>query len=172
MRIAISGTPGVGKTTLSNLLSKRIKYPLLDLNKEIIKRKLYTSYDRKMKSYVADTKKMSAFVRSYIKNRPNLIIVGHLSHLLPKKIIDILIVLRCEPNELRKRLVKKRWNKEKIEENYEAELIGVISWEARAHKKYEIDTTNLRPNQIVKIAINILKGKEDKYKRPIDWLSK
>ena len=41
MRIAISGTPGTGKTVISKKLSEKMKYTLIELNKEIKKHKLY-----------------------------------------------------------------------------------------------------------------------------------
>ncbi|MFQ6020875.1 MAG: adenylate kinase family protein [Candidatus Aenigmatarchaeota archaeon] len=150
MRIALTGTPGTGKTKLSKKLAKKLGYELIDLNKLIKKEKVYDDYDRKRKSYIVDIKKLNKFVRKIIKD--NVIIDSHLSHYLPQRLIDVVIVLRCKPEVLKKRLKNKKWNKEKIRENYEAELIGLISYEAKQlHKKvYEIDTTNKGIDNIIK----------------------
>jgi adenylate kinase len=94
---------------------------------------------------------------------------GHLSHLLPS---DIVIVLRCEPNKLRERLRKKRYSKEKIEENVEAEILDVILIEAvELHKKvFEIDTTNLNADEICNDIVSIIRGHTKRYNvGRIDW---
>ncbi len=49
------------------------------------------------------------------------IIDGHLSHLLP---VDAVIVLRCHPDVLRKRLAERGYPPEKIQANVEIELLG------------------------------------------------
>ncbi len=164
MRIAITGTPGTGKTEISKKLAKKTGYKLMELNKIIRKEKLYDSYDRKRKSYVVDTKKLNRYFKK-VKDG-DLIIDSHLSHFLRN--IDMVIVLRCNPGVLRKRLEKKRWGKAKIEENMEAELISVISWEARQrHKKvFDVDTGKATVKDIQRI----INGRGAKYRRQINWL--
>ncbi|MDD5416914.1 MAG: adenylate kinase family protein [Candidatus Aenigmarchaeota archaeon] len=165
MRIAITGTPGVGKTLLSKKLAKMIKYDVIELNKEIKKNKLYDSYDKKRKCLVVDIKKVDRYLKK-IKLK-NMIIDSHLSHYLKNN--DIVIVLRCEPKMLEKRLRKKRWNKEKVRENLEAEYINLIIWEARQSNKnvYDVDTTKGKPLNTLKQIIN---GKGKKYKKQINWM--
>jgi adenylate kinase len=165
MLIALSGTPGCGKTSVSKRLAKKLDFKLLTLNYFIKREKLYSGYDKKRKTYIADLKKIQKFVDKKIKN--NYIIDSHMSHLLK---VDKVIVLRCEPEELKKRLKRKGWSKKKILENIEAELIGIISSEARKkHKKvYDIDTTNKSINLIINKIIKLLKIKGNK---PIDWLT-
>lgn len=149
MRIALTGTPGTGKTTLSRLLAKKTKFRVLYLNKAVVRYKLYSGYDRERKTYVADIKKINDFVKKRTK-KGDWIIDSHLSHLLSPKIIDKVIVLRCDTKELERRLRRKHWSKKKIEENVEAEMIGVIAWEARKHKiVLEVDAT--KPKAIKKI---------------------
>lgn len=173
MIIALSGTPGCGKTATAKILKSR--WLCIDLNKIIKKKKLYSGYDKNRKTYIADMKKVESFVKRFAEERnKNIIFDSHLSHLLSPKLIDIAIILRCEPLVLAKRLKKKRWNKNKIKENCEAELIGVISFEAKQkkHKRIcEIDTTRLTPSQIAKAIEKIIKYKNKKYSKQIDWLA-
>jgi adenylate kinase len=170
MIIVLTGTPGCGKTTLSKELGKKLDYKILELNKKVKKNKLYSGFDKKRNTYIIDQTKVKKFVNKETK-QGNWIIDSHVSHILKS---DIIIVLRCDPNELRKRLKKKRWKKAKIDENIEAELIGIISYEARKkHKKvFEIDTTKKSIKDIVKIIQGVLKGKGNKYKKPVNWLYK
>jgi adenylate kinase len=68
---------------------------------------------------------------------------GHLAHLLP---CDLVIILRCRPDILKSRLVKRGYHEEKIQENVEAEALDVILVEAlEIHPPghiIEIDTTS------------------------------
>lgn len=134
MIIAITGTPGVGKSRLSKVLSKNLGFNVLHLNREIKRHRLYSGYDKKRKTYIADMKKVDKFVKN-LTSKGDWIIDSHLSHLLPTKLVDKVIVLRCDIKELERRLKKKRWNKAKIQENIEAEMVDVISYESKKHKK-------------------------------------
>ena len=165
MRIAITGTPGTGKTILSKKLAKMIKYDVLELNKEIKKNKLYDSYDKKRKCFVVDIRKVDKYLKK-VKSK-NLIVDSHLSHFLKGN--SIVIVLRCNPEVLEQRLKKKKWNKEKIRENVEAEYINLISWEARQTNKnvFDVDTTKSKPLNTLKQIIN---GKGNKYRKQINWM--
>lgn len=164
MKIAVTGTPGTGKSLLSKKLAKKLGFSYIGLNDVIKKNKLYESYDRKRKTYVVDTKKL----RSYFKKiKGNVIIDSHLSHLFDN--MDLVIVLRCSPKTLEKRLKKKKWSNAKIHENIEAEMIGLISWEARQRYKnvFDIDTTKGKPVEAME---TIIKGRGSKYKIQINWL--
>lgn len=165
MKIALTGTPGTGKTSVSKLLAKKLGYKILELNKEIRKNKLYSGYDKKRKTYIADMNKINRFLNRKT-NTENWIIDSHLSHFFKN---DFVIVLRCEPNEIKRRLKGKRWDKEKIRENFEAELIGVISYEARQRNKKvcDIDTTNKSINSVVK---DVLKALKENKSKTIDWI--
>jgi len=78
-----------------------------------------------------------------IKKYNGIIIDSHLSHYLPKRYVDLVIVTKCDIKELNKRLKRKRFNKNKIKENLQAEIFDVCYNEAleRKHKVIAIDTT-------------------------------
>lgn len=165
MKISITGTPGCGKSTVSKLLSKRINYKHVNINRIIKSKKLYLSYDKKRRAYIADIRKL----KKYVKTLPeDIILDSHVSHVLDP---DIVFVLRCSPHELEKRMKKRRWRRAKIDENLEAELISFIAWEAKDKNKkvFEIDTTSKTPLQVSKKIESVLKGKTKKTKS-IDWL--
>ncbi len=157
MIIALTGTPGCGKTRVAKLLAKT-RFVHIDLNKLIAKEKLYSGWDKKRKTWIADIDKVEKFIKAEIKKYGRSVVIdSHISHLLPASFVDIVVVLRCDPQELEKRLKRKRWNKNKVQENCEAELIGLILFEARKkHKKVlEIDTTGRTPKQVAR---KLLKG--------------
>lgn len=172
MKAILTGTPGTGKTAAAKIAAKALGMAHLDLNKAIKEKQLYSGYDKKRDSYIADMKKVTDFVAAFERKNKDIIIDGHVAHLLPSKLADMVIVLRCEPRALRKRLEKRHWNRTKVEENVEAELIGIIAYEAReGHKKvFEIDTTGFTERKTSGVVERVLKGEGGKYKKQIDWI--
>ncbi len=159
--ITLTGTPGTGKTSVARALEKK-GWLHLELNKLVKKEKLYSGYDKKRKTWIVDEKKLRKFVADFIaKNRgKNIVIDSHLSHILPAKFFTAVFALRCDPRILEKRLKKKNWSKEKIRENVEAEIIGLIEWEARKNYKkvFSFDTAKKSPDVIVKEIFRKLKS--------------
>lgn len=148
--ICVSGTPGTGKTALSKKLAKRLHYYYLDVNKIISKYSLSEGYDRKRRTKIIDVKKLVKFLISEIKNFKKsdkkfsgIMVDSHLSHYLPRRYVDFCIVTKCNINELNKRLKKKKFHKNKIQENTQAEIFDVCLNEAKQmkHKIIVIDTT-------------------------------
>ena len=148
--IAVTGVPGAGKTTLSKKLAKRLNFYYLDVNRLISKYRLSEGYDRKRKTKIIDIKKLNKalireikFIKKSNKKYRGIIIDSHLSHYLPKKYVDSCIVTKCNINELNKRLKKKKFDKNNIKENIQAEIFDICYNEAleRKHKIIVIDTT-------------------------------
>lgn len=110
MTIALTGTPGTGKTTVCEFIKEhslyRAKYRIIDLHKLIMDEKLYTGRDESRDTYNADMERLRIRVTELIKQTPvgmDTILEGHISHYLPA---DVIIVLRASPVALRKRLGK------------------------------------------------------------------
>jgi len=168
--VAITGTPGVGKSTVAEELKRR-GYTVLSVNKLAEDFNCILGEENGCK--VVDINKLTIELKKYLKGL--VFLEGHLSHLLDP---DLIIVLRCNPIELKRRLERKGWDKGKIAENVEAEIIDVILVEALDSKKevYEIDTTELSPKEVADIIIEIVQGNEEikeKYKPgKIDWIAK
>ena len=91
--------------------------------------------------------------------------------------MDKVIILRCHPDELRKRLSQKRWKKSKVKENIEAEILDIILCEAvDVHPEknvFEIDTTNLDKNSVSELIMEIINNNFEHMKKHnignIDW---
>ena len=159
--IIITGTPSTGKTTLSKKLTKRLNFYYMDVSKIISKYKLSEGYDKKRKTKIVDVKKSNKFLILEIKNfkKKNkkyrgLIIDSHLSHYLPRKYVDLCIITKCDIKELNKRLKKKKYHKEKIQENLQAEIFDICYNEAleRKHKIFIVDTSKTKKS-IAKLLI-------------------
>lgn len=135
--IIVTGSVAAGKTTVAKKLAKKYKAKYVDVNKLIKENKLYDYYDKKDKSYVVDIKKLNKFLINLIKkSKESLVIDSHLSHYLPKKYVDLCVVVKCELKKLKKRLEKRKYSNKKIKENLEVEIFDVCLTEAkeRGHK--------------------------------------
>jgi adenylate kinase len=168
MKISISGTPCTGKTEVSKLLSKKLNYKLIQVNELAEKLNAFRGYDKKRECKILDMEKLEKEIK---KIKGNIIIEGHASHLFPA---DLVIILRCNPEILKKRL-EKRYpsNHSKVQENLEAEILGVITSEAVMNNKkvYEIDTSDKIVEESVDDVLKMLEGKTDDFKiGKIDWL--
>ncbi len=149
--ICVTGVPGTGKTTIAKKLAKKLNYYYVDVNKLISKYKLSEGYDRKRKTKIVDVEELNKFlinqIKQFKKNKKikGVIIDSHLSHYLPKSYVDLCIVTKCSIKELNKRLKKKKFHKEKIKENLEAEIFDTCLNEAleRKHKIFVVDTSKI-----------------------------
>jgi len=180
--IIISGTPGTGKTTVSNHLGNLISAQVISLNELIIDKKYIVEYDDKRDTYVIDEarllKNLEAIINGYRKtSNEYLIIEGHFSDIIPEDLIDYVIILRCHPDELYNRLKKRGYKKIKIMENIQSEILGnCVNY--FIEKKldlplYEIDTTKSEIKEIVKVIIDIINDNLDMSifrVGKIDWL--
>ena len=145
MLIAITGTPGTGKSITAKQLSKALKAEILDLEQIARKHKIIVEYDENTRSMVIDEFKISDAIDSEIEKSKNYVVPSHLSHFIMPKLVDLCIVLRCDPLVLEKRLGKRAYSQKKIGENVMCEFLDACLIESveLGHKKHlhEIDTS-------------------------------
>ena len=161
VNIALTGTPGTGKTSLSrlldlNTLSINDYYPKISNGKDV------------EGNWLVDIDKMNKEIN--VSNFSNTIFEGHTSHFLDG--LDAVIVLRCHPDILKERLVSRNYKEEKLRENMEAEALNIISQEAvneyGEKMVYELDTTSSELNESKSLLENIINGNIKLNKR-IDY---
>ena len=145
MIIVVSGAVCTGKTTIARKLAAKHNAEYIDVNKIIGKYKLSSGYDPKRKCRIVDIDKLNAVLVKIIKHsKQNLVIDSHLYHYLPCKYVDKCIITKCNIAELRKRLKRRGYSKEKIAENIDAEIFDVCYHEAKeiGHSVKVIDTSS------------------------------
>jgi adenylate kinase len=152
----------VGKSTVAEILKRR-GYTVLSVNELAERFDCIIGEDDGCK--IVDVEELSEVLKD---NLPEglVFLEGHLSHLLDP---DVIVVLRCNPIELKRRLERRNWDESKILENVEAEIVDVILVEAldTGRDVYEIDTTDRRVEDTVAEAYRAIVGKLSRC--CIDW---
>lgn len=165
MRVAITGTPGTGKSSVCRELS-RLGFVVVDLARLAREKRLAKSQKKRGAPAIVDVERLRKVI---LPEGDPLFLVSHFSHLLD---LDMTVVLRCSPAVLESRLRTRGWAKRKIRENLEAEAIDLITVEAmrRCDRVYEVDTTSTTAReasrQILEIVHGAVKGHEPGR---IDW---
>lgn len=174
MKIALTGTPGTGKSSVATLLKKQ-GYTIVRLHQLARENKCIDGTDTQRNSQLIDVDKLDTSIKKNFTTDELIFFEGHVGHLL--KAIDKVVILRCHPTELKKRLTKKKWSIKKIKENVDAETIDIILCEAvEYHPKeniFEIDTTKKTIQDVATIIIDMVKKKFQPTKPytigQIDW---
>ena len=161
VRIAITGTPGVGKTSFCAAMN----HPTKSVEE------IAAPHD-----CLGDTEKDGAAPIDLEKLIPKIdwseegliLIDGHLSHLLP---VDAIILIRCHPDILRKRLSERDYSQSKVDENVECELIGIVAAECLETPCLELDSAIGVEAMIARAERWITDGfKPSRPNEGIDWI--
>lgn len=165
MLVAITGTPGTGKTAVCEVLERR-GYGVIDIETVARAEGLVVSRDEARGTDEVDVDALRDRLHVVAKVA---FLKGHYSHLLDA---NIAVVLRCRPSTLRTRLERRGWTPAKVRENVEAEAIDVIAQEAvhRLPFVYEVDTTDRTPEATADSVLGILQGRTEGHEPgSVDW---
>jgi adenylate kinase len=187
VRVALTGTPGTGKTTAAG----RLPYGVVHLNDAVRDHDLWTEEDTDRGSLVVDVDALAAWVDDHLARREDDVVVleSHLAHLLDA---DRVVVLRCRPDVLETRLRERGEGSAKAAENAETEtadpsraiarkarenaeseaLDVVLSESVQAHGEeqvYEIDTTDRTPDDVAAAVRAVVEGDRDPSAGTVDF---
>ena len=170
-RIAVTGTPGTGKTSICRLSESTVSVADLAAEADAIGK-----VDDSDGAAPIDIEKLRQFLATKWAQpaEETLLIDGHLSHLLP---IDAVVIIRCDPRILGERMAARGWSESKVEENAEWELLGGAWSELEEWSGVpilELESTNVPPASLFQ-AIWGWAGvafKPDSPERPIDWVER
>jgi adenylate kinase len=176
--IIISGTPGVGKSTVSKQVSSKLSCRLVSIGDLVKDEGLYTQVDRKRDTLVADMNQVSKRITGIISDSSEILIVeGHYAvDVVPLEAVILVFVLRRDPEELRGILRKRGYGDEKIRENVAAEILDVCLYDAvdrcGVDKVCEVNVTGRTAEEVVNDVQQVLQGKKERKIGTVDWLGK
>lgn len=165
MRVAVTGTPGTGKTTAAENLNTDLD--VVHLNEIIREEALYERVDEDRNSVVADLDAVS----DWLGERDDVVIDSHLAHYLD---VDRVVVLRCRPDVLEERLIERGEGEASAAENAESEALDVILSEAvdaHGHESvYEIEATERAPEEVAAAIEAVIDGERDPSAGGVSYL--
>ncbi len=164
--MALTGTPGTGKSAVARRLSPRWRsVEVGDLARR------FGAAHGTGRGVEVDLDALARAIR-----RPGAldgvdVVVGHLAHLLP---IRDAVVLRCHPRELLARLRRaRRGSRADRRANFVCEATDAIAIEARGLGRHvlEIDTTGRSTGSVAREVARWLRAPGPSRLRTVDWLS-
>lgn len=160
MIIAVTGTPGTGKTSVS----EKLDWPVIDLTRFVRGNSLGHSGEDE---FEVDIEQMVDELREEVKGYDNVVIEGHLAHRFPA---DYCVVLRCRPDTLEKRLQGRDYSTSKVKENVDSETLDIILSEAveKQENVIEVETTDRDLEKVAEEIEKRIKDDETGY-GDIDW---
>ncbi len=171
--IAITGTPGTGKTALCQLLGTG--YSVLSLKDLAEQYECLGSQDDADGAVPIDIHQLAE--KWQFQCSETTFIDGHLSHFLD---VDAIVVLRCNPLELEKRLQSRDYSTVKVAANVEWELISgtwseLLEFEISV-PLLELDTTSISTEDLRTLVVSWIEDKfpsqslEESSSLAIDWM--
>lgn len=152
--IIISGTPGCGKTKMCEVLQRKLdNYKYYNISDFAKQHNCYDGYDKARKSYFVDEEKLLDKLEPILR-KGGCIIDWHVNDVFPERLIDLVAILRCDNSILYDRLHKRGYHDSKIEENIDAEIMGVVLQDAIDGYVPEI-VVELQSNTIYDIEANV-----------------
>lgn len=180
MKIVITGTPGVGKHTIAEALSSLLdNASIMDINKIILSENLLTTSTIEAESSEVDIDKSSGYFSLILSEKKfqNSIIVGHLApYVIDSKLVDLVIILRRSPYELKKIYDERSYSPSKTKDNMNAEILGIISYDSS--KAFEFsklseltNSINILPSSSAQKIVTLSSNEKLRSFGDVDWLT-
>jgi adenylate kinase len=177
--ILVTGTPCVGKTTATRMLTSKLDALYVNLTDLALRENLVLGKDEERDSIIVDENRMQQKIREIIRNcnKNNIIVDGHYAaSVVPKGPTTHVFVLRRDPVELRKFMEKCGFSGRKLWENLASEILDVCLSDALSvyerGKVCELDVSGKSVGETVGEILDVLNGSKKSRVGVVDWLGK
>lgn len=137
--ILVTGTPGVGKTSLSILLTDQLnellnnsntlhtkRFNYLNVGQLILDKKLYSEWNEEFNVPEFDENATLDELEPIIEEG-GVVLDFHSAFFIPENYVDLVALLRCDNTILYDRLKARGYSEKKIKENIECEIMEVTA---------------------------------------------
>lgn len=176
--VLVTGTPCVGKTSVSKLLADWLDAVYINLTDLAVNENLVLGEDMERKSIIFDEGRVRRRIREIILEnlKRNVVVDGHAAGIVPKRFVTYAFVLRRDPVELLDFMVKSGFSGRKLWENLASEILDVCLVEAlKAYGERRVCEVNVSGRSVEDVAaeiLEVLKGSKKCRLRIVDWLGK
>jgi adenylate kinase len=171
--ILIGGTPGTGKTMVAKVLGSRLGVNVIALGELADTSGCISAQDKARDTGIIDEDCLvDAIIELVDDKKEKFIIEGHYIDLVPSSAVQWVFILRTHPETLVGRLVDRGYKEEKVNENVEAEVLGVCQLDALdafgEERVLEIDTSDMTPSDVASMIEQMID--EEAAPTRIDWM--
>jgi adenylate kinase len=151
----LTGTPGVGKTTIAKALGEKLGLKAVNEKQFAIEEKI-GKWDAEENELVIPLEEFGKAMARFLKKEKNVIIEGHLLCEL-KLPVDVVLLLRTHPEILEARLEARGYSQEKVQENVFCE--GIDYCKKQLRKRYgKEDVAEIGVEKTIKETIDNILG--------------
>ncbi len=174
--IIVTGTPGVGKSTVSTNLALKLNGKHLDIGKIAEEFNLIDRFDAERNTAIVNLNRLSNVLQEKIEaSSGDVVIDGHLApHIIPDNLVTMAIILRRNPQQVEQELKNRGYSDKKVKENVRCEILDVCLFDCvnkyGKEKCHEIDITNKNLDSIIDQLEKVIEGLVPKRVGIIDWL--
>ncbi|KAI9217410.1 AAA domain-containing protein [Blastocladiella britannica] len=157
--ILVTGTPGTGKTTLSELLAAATSLNHINVGTLVKDKALHEGWDNDYECFIVDEDKLCDEMEATMTAGGN-VVDFHTVDFFPERWFDLVVVLRTDNNLLYSRLEARQYKDMKIQENVTAEIMQVILEDARGSYREDI---------VIELPSNSIEDMESNVEQIRDW---
>lgn len=158
--ILLTGTPGVGKSSIAKKVSERTGMRWFDISKLAIEKKMVEEYDENLSCPIINEARVIKFLKPKVK-KGGCILDFYSPDMFPEEWIDVVFVIQTENKILYDRLTERGYEADKLTNNMEYELYGIALEEA--NEAYD-------PNIVYPVENSSEEQLEDTVNRICTWI--
>jgi len=159
--ILIAGTPGTGKSTLSEQISESTGLDWIEIGKIAKEEKLFEGYDSTYGCHVLNEERLLDEIEDQMEDGGK-IVDYHGCDFFPKRWFDIVFILRTDNTILYDRLVARGYIGKKLQDNVQCEIFQTILDEA--NESYS-------PSIVFELPSNTPDDMESNIEKISSWIS-
>jgi len=159
--ILVTGTPGVGKTSLCTLLASQLEeehgvkgFEYVMLSDLIKQKKLFKNWNKEFDVPEFDVDMVCDELEPLMSQKGGIILEFHSCDFFPERWFQLVVLLRCNNTELYDRLQARGYSEKKITENIECEILDVLKDEVENSYQQDI-VVELKSEKVDDMEANI-----------------